>query len=176
MLRVDELSKLGGRDCVHQRGESGCGIHATRPQICRRYECLWLQGGLEDDERPDATRGVVDLETRGLQVGLLIHEAEPGAFESSVRLQAIAERHRASMPVRIRDSGDVLDPDRPFRVLLPGGIEHRIEGEWITILRAGEPLERRRLPLAERMLRQLQVFRSRRKLAKFPGAPRRDDS
>lgn len=164
VLRVDELSKLGGQDCVHQRGTAGCGIYRKRPAICRGYRCLWLQGGLEDDERPDATRGVVDLEVRGLSVSLLIHEAETGAFDASPKLQAIAARHRSSMPVRIRDSADVLDPDRPFRVLLPEGVEHRVEGEWISVFQHGERIERRRQPFFERTLRRLRLWWDRRKL------------
>ncbi|MEE8167216.1 MAG: hypothetical protein V3T64_16740 [Myxococcota bacterium] len=55
LLRVDELHKVAGEDCIHQRGTAGCGIYETRPPICRGYRCLWLQGGLEDDERPDRT-------------------------------------------------------------------------------------------------------------------------
>jgi hypothetical protein len=170
VLRVDDLQKLGGRDCVHQRGPEGCGIYTERPAICRGYQCLWLQGGLEDDERPDATRGVVDLETRGLSVNLLIHEADTGAFDSSPQLQAIAARHRSSMPVRIRDSADVLDADRPFRVLLPDGVEQRIEGEWITVFRDGEIIERRRQPLAERSLRRLRLWWERRRLGVESGS------
>jgi Fe-S-cluster containining protein len=169
VLRVDELSKLGGRDCVHQRGEAGCGIYETRPSICRAYQCLWMQGGLEDDERPDRTRGVVDLDAAGLSVGLLIHEAETGAFDASPALRAIAARHRSSMPVRIRDTADVLDPSRPFRVLLPDGIEHRVEGDLTSVFRDVALVERRRQPLLERGLRRLQLWWERRRL---PGRAR----
>ncbi len=157
VLRVDELAKPAGRDCVHQRGplgSGGCSIHATRPAICRSYRCLWLQGGLEDGERPDATGGIVDLETTGVGLRLAIREARPGAFDASPALQAIAARHRESMPVRITDTGDVLDPDRPFRVLLAGGIEQRAAGERIEVYRDGVLLESRRLPWLERVARR----------------------
>lgn len=183
ILRVEELAKPAGVDCLHQRSVGpdgrhpaggtratgaaspvgGCGIYATRPPICRGYRCLWLQGGLKDDERPDRLGGVVDLETTGIGLRLAIREARRGAFDASPALQAIAERYREQMPVRISDAEDVMNPDRPFRVLLADGIEQRIQGESMEIHRRGLPVETRRLPWAERLGRRLSIaWRSRR--------------
>ena len=165
VLRVDELAKPAGRDCVHQRGPKGCGVHATRPAICRSYRCLWLQGGLEDDERPDATGGIVDLETAGIGLRLAIREARPGIFGDSPALQAIAERYRSSMPVRITDAQDVMDPDRPFRVLLADGVEQRVAGDRIDVYRAGVLVESRKLSWLDRTARAIgnawRAFRAR---------------
>lgn len=163
LLRVDALRKLGGVDCVHQDVSGpGCAIHASRPAICRRYRCLWLAGGLEPGDRPDRLGAVLDLVTSGTEAQLEVHEAEPGAFDGSARLRAITERYRASMPVRIRDVGDALDADRPYRVLMPGGEEHRVAGEWREITRPGckrdgsdDETTRRRLPLLERIVRRV---------------------
>jgi Fe-S-cluster containining protein len=154
---VDELRKPAGVDCLHQRGTRGCAIHPTRPDICRRYRCLWLQGGLEDDERPDATGGVVDLEATGIGLRLGIRMARGRSFEQSPALRAIAERYRNEMPVRVSDVEDVMDADRPFRILLADGIEQRVAGERIEILRDGELVERRVLPWAERWMRRLSI-------------------
>jgi len=155
ILRVDELAKPAGRDCVHQRGVQGCAIHATRPPICRAYRCLWLQGGLEDDERPDRTGGIVDLETTGVGLRLAIRETRAGIFDESRSLQAIAERFRSSMPVRITDAQDPMDPERPFRVLLADGVEQRVAGERVEVYRAGRLVETRRLAATERLARWL---------------------
>jgi Fe-S-cluster containining protein len=157
VLRVDELAKPAGQDCAHQRGTGGCGIYASRPPICRGYRCLWLQGGLEDDERPDATGGIVDLESRGTGVGLSIREVRTGAFDDSAALHAIARRYREEMPVRVTDTQDVLNPDRPFRVLLAEGLEHRVQGEWSDVYRDGVFVERKRLGWAERWARRLGI-------------------
>ena len=164
VLRVDELAKPAGRDCAHQRTEGGCAVHATRPPVCRGYHCLWLQGGLEDDERPDRTGGVVDLGSTGLGVRLTIHEVRAGAFEDSSALRAIADRYREEMPVRVVAAGAVEDPDRPFRVLLAGGVEQRIAGERIETHRDGAPVQIRRLPWAERLARRLSIWWRRRGL------------
>jgi Fe-S-cluster containining protein len=158
VLRVDELSKPAGSDCRHQRAELGCGIHATRPGVCRGYHCLWLQGGLEAEERPDRTGGIVDLEPDGIGVRLGIREIRPGAFEASPALQAIADRYRGQMSVRIIHHGDPDDPDRPFRVLQADGLEHRVHGEWVEVMRHGERLKSHRLPWAERLGRRWSIW------------------
>lgn len=164
VLRVDELGKRAGHDCSHQRGDKGCGIYETRPAICRGYQCLWRQGGLEDDERPDMIGGIVDLETVGVGLRLGIRLRERGLFERSSKLMAIAERYRSEMPVRITDAEDVMNADRPFQVLLPEGLSHRIEGERIDICRDGVLIEQRRLPWAERWARRFSIWQRNRKL------------
>ena len=160
LLRVDALNKPAGRDCIHQRsGEAsgGCGIHDTRPPVCRAYRCLWLQGGLEDDERPDRIGGVVDLETVGVGLRLGIREAQRGRYDASPALQSIAARYREQMPVRITDAEDILNPDRPFRVLLADGAEQRLSGDRIEFFQNDVLVERRRLPWAERLGRRFAI-------------------
>lgn len=155
VLRVDALRKLGGAHCIHQDiAGPGCAIHATRPGICRAYRCLWLGGGLEDDDRPDRLGAVLDVVSDGATVRLEIREAAPGRFDASPRLRAIAEQYRVSMPVRVSDVAEVRDPDRPFRVLLPGGEEHRVTGEWTEVLRDDRIVGRRRLSWIERVARR----------------------
>jgi hypothetical protein len=165
VLRVDELGKLGGTPCDHQRARGGCGIHPERPGICRAYRCLWLSGGLADDDRPDRLAAVIDILSQGMTTRLSIQEAEPGAFDASPRLRQIAEEFRVSMPVRIVAAGNVLDPDRPFRVLLPGGEEQRVRGEVIEILRDGKLVEERRQPWLDRMVRRLTIAVRRLRVA-----------
>jgi Fe-S-cluster containining protein len=170
VLRVDELRKLGGTACVHQRAGGGCGIYQQRPGICRAYRCLWLGGGLRDEDRPDALGAVLDLVAQGGSVWLEIREARPGAFERSARLRELAQEYRASMPVRIGDTADVLDPERRFRVLLPDGEERIVSGEWTTIVRPGRPDSRVRLPWLERWIRRLSLALRRRRVATYRGA------
>ena len=114
------LAKLGGEPCPHLGAPgTGCSIHARRPGICRAYRCLWLQGGLGEEDRPDRLGAVVDLTTEGMTTRLTIREATPGAFEGSARLQQIAASFRDSTPVRVTDT------QRP----LEGLIVHQIEVE-----------------------------------------------
>jgi hypothetical protein len=86
------------------------------------------------------------------------------AFDGAPKLQAIAERYRSEMPIRLTDSRDVTNPDRPFRVLLPEGIEHRVDGEKITVYRNGVQMEEKNLPWAERLGRKVMIWWRRRQL------------
>jgi len=175
LLRVDALGKLGGTPCRHQRVgnlEGGCGIHARRPEVCRAYRCLWLSGSLEAEDRPDRLGAVLSLASEGETPSLFVHEARRGTFDASPRLKEIANGWRESLPVRIADSESVMDPDRPQRVLLPGGEEHIIVGDRITLRRPGRPDEERRLPFLDRRLRRA-VLALRRRYLRWMIARRR---
>ncbi len=155
VLRVDDLQKLGGVSCLHQNESGpGCSIHARRPEICRGYRCLWLQGGLPEESRPDRLGAVLDIVHDGAQARLEIRQVRPSCFDASPELAEIATRYRASMPVRITDVEEVMEADRAYLVLLPGGEEHRVCGEWTEIHRPGQPVEKRRLSLIERWVRR----------------------
>ncbi len=156
VLRVDALRKLGGVACAQLVSETGgCGIYDDRPRICRSYRCLWLQGGLEEEDRPDRLGAVLDLVSEAGTPRLAVRELEPGASDAKPRLRAIIERYREGVPVRISDVRDVMNPDAPFRVLLPGNEEHRVAGDVREIWREGRRVETRRLPLIERVARSL---------------------
>jgi hypothetical protein len=169
---VDELAKLGGTPCVHQRAGGGCQIYPRRPAICRSYRCLWLQGGLEPGDRPDRLGAVLDLASRGGMPELVVHEAEPGALEGSPRLREIVERYRRAMPVRILDTRGVLDPDRPYRVLLPDGEEQRVAGERVETWRDGVRVGVERLAWLERIARRLAIAARRLRLRPHRRGPR----
>jgi hypothetical protein len=53
-LEITELAKPAGDLCGHCRTTGGCGIYATRPDVCREYECLWKgDRALSAQMRPD---------------------------------------------------------------------------------------------------------------------------
>jgi len=172
VLRVDELEKLGGIPCAKLGpAGQGCSIHETRPSICRRYRCLWLQGQLEDGDRPDHLGAILDLLSEGGMPRLAIREATPGAFDRSPRLQELAARFRESMTVRITDTSDVLDDATAYRMLLPNGEEHRVEGDRTTVHHPDGRIELRRLPWIERQLRRAIVAFRRRRIAAWRREP-----
>jgi uncharacterized protein len=54
VLQIDELKKPAGPACSHCIVGGGCAIYASRPQICRDFECLWLsERELPRHFRPD---------------------------------------------------------------------------------------------------------------------------
>ncbi len=156
VLRVDELAKLGGRPCLHQRAEGGCAVHAVRPEICRAYRCAWLGGAFEDGDRPDRLGAVLDLQSRGDSVRFVVRQLDSGALDRSSRLREIVSEMRRSMAVEIRDVDDVLDPERPYRVLQPDGRDLEIEGDLVRARREGQLLYEQRAPWLERTARAIQ--------------------
>ena len=139
VLRVDELRKLGGTPCVHQRAGGGCGIYETPAGHLPRLSLPLARRRPARRRSPRRARGGARRRLAGASVWLEIREAQPGAFERSPRLREIAQEYRVSMPVRIGDTADVLDPERRFRVLLPNGEERVVAGEWTTLVRPGLP-------------------------------------
>ena len=102
--------------------------------------------------------GVVDLEATGATVRLNIRLVDLDRFDDSRMLRQITERYRSQMPVRISDVQDVMNPDRPFRVLLADGVEHRVEGERVEILSGDGLVERKRMPWADRWARRVSIW------------------
>ena len=54
LLGVPELEKGRYMACEHNTGTS-CGIYDERPHSCRAFKCVWLQGLIPIEERPDKT-------------------------------------------------------------------------------------------------------------------------
>lgn len=78
--------KEGGEWCRHCDVGAGCRIYLDRPEPCRQFSCLWLQGGWGDEnDRPDRLKVVVSdiavpLGSRRIRLVQFI-ETEAGAIE-----------------------------------------------------------------------------------------------
>lgn len=59
-IATPELVKPADTACVHCSVAAGCSIYASRPPVCRTFECAWLASpsAFDDDQRPDIT-GVI---------------------------------------------------------------------------------------------------------------------
>ncbi len=98
---IKELNKPANVPCQHLT-EKGCGIYATRPDGCRKFECHWL-GGV-GDERPDVvgayTARIHDGDGWGDGTGIMVHQ-DPNRFGRHVQLQRAIED-------TVSTGGDVL--------------------------------------------------------------------
>lgn len=62
LFPVPELEKPGGRWCRHIAQGRGCGIHATRPPVCRAFDCQWLHNPeLGPEWKPAACKFVMSI-------------------------------------------------------------------------------------------------------------------
>ena len=53
-LEIEEFHKPAGPACAHCAPGGGCAIYATRPKLCRDFECEWLTSRtLPRQFRPD---------------------------------------------------------------------------------------------------------------------------
>jgi hypothetical protein len=93
-LGVHEFGKVPFHACPHVRREGGCGIYASRPPSCAEFSCVWLQGQLEDEHRPDRV-GIV-LATADLYPDLQVLFAYVSRFDADKEqrelLSAIAQQ------------------------------------------------------------------------------------
>ena len=82
IIGVPALRKPELHRCEHQC-ETGCGIYTNRPDDCREFECGWLVGHLEEDDRPDKLGLIFVMTEDGEAPGRWLHvlEVKPGAFD-----------------------------------------------------------------------------------------------
>jgi Fe-S-cluster containining protein len=94
---VPEVGKLDGNWCPKSTPCNGCSIYATRPEACKKYACVWLNGKGEDADRPDILGVIMDIEDFKIENRdvCIVHlwEIEKGAMEKP-RVQAIAETNK----------------------------------------------------------------------------------
>ncbi len=57
LLGIVELNKPPAKWCPHAAGR-GCGVYSVRPESCRSFFCLWLQGVGPEDMKPSKSRVV----------------------------------------------------------------------------------------------------------------------
>jgi hypothetical protein len=43
VLEIEDFDKKAGLWCGHCTQTNGCGVYATRPQVCRDYHCRWKE-------------------------------------------------------------------------------------------------------------------------------------
>lgn len=54
LFMLPELEKPAGKWCRHCLTGQGCGIHDTKPQPCRSFQCMWtVVEALDANWRPD---------------------------------------------------------------------------------------------------------------------------
>jgi hypothetical protein len=126
---VPALAKPAGTWCRHCKPGRGCGIHATRPDHCRAFFCLWMtQTWLGVEWKPERSKMVLtmDPETRFLLVQ--VDPGTPNAWRGApyyAQLRKWAEGAVAQgrqVVVFNNKSATVVLPDRdvPLGVIAPG--------------------------------------------------------
>lgn len=88
VVAVTELNKPYHTPCSHQTGK-GCAIYGDHPTECKDYICVWRQGVLPDEMRPDKIGILVDAE--GGDEWVVIQESRLGALDTQVGCELIGQ-------------------------------------------------------------------------------------
>lgn len=131
LLRVPETDKPVGRWCPDCRVGQGCGVHPTRPQSCRNFECFWLMDeGFPEELRPDRCGVVIAFNDDSDSVVLHVDPDRPGAwmeepavdllpalFKVYSRVFVVCGESRAMLekPMELDDDDDDDDGDEDGR-------------------------------------------------------------
>lgn len=94
-LKVPELDKPAGEPCIHLVAGKGCGIYEDRPQSCRDFSCLWLQGVGDFTVRPDRSHAVL-AHMKDQDLTLYVRPEQPERWQRSKFLQRLVQRVVAS--------------------------------------------------------------------------------
>jgi hypothetical protein len=87
VIGVEELKKPFHTTCAHQTGK-GCAIYGNHPSECKTYTCVWRQGILSEEMRPDKIGILVDAE--GGDEWLVIQECRRGALDTKAGRELLA--------------------------------------------------------------------------------------
>ncbi|MBO6949220.1 MAG: hypothetical protein JJ855_14650 [Rhodospirillales bacterium] len=86
ITRIDtpELQSLPGTWCQHCTPGKGCGNYENRPKVCRTFVCLWAQGKVPIELKPNKVKAVMKMSGDGknivalLDTGITPDKVQPG--------------------------------------------------------------------------------------------------
>jgi hypothetical protein len=81
VFAIAELEKSSQQWCRHVIHGRGCGIHATRPTVCRQFFCHWLRNpNLGPDWKPDRAKFLIYTEMGGKRMVVAPDAGSPTAW------------------------------------------------------------------------------------------------
>jgi hypothetical protein len=118
VMQVDApIDKPLNQWCAHCSPWKGCGIHKTRPQICRSFHCVWLMdGSLTEEWRPERSRMVLWLDLEGRRFNVNVDEDYPYVWREEPYYAYLKNTAAYSLP---RGGQVVVYVGRNVFVILP---------------------------------------------------------
>lgn len=79
---VPVLDKPLGQWCPHCKPGKGCGIHETRPEFCRQFNCLWILAEFLGPEwKPERSRFVLSVDPATRSLFAQVDPAQPTVWK-----------------------------------------------------------------------------------------------
>ncbi len=125
---VPAVESLAGQWCQHTRAGKGCAIHATRPDHCRAFHCLWMtESWLGAEWKPDRAKMVLALDPVTRNMNVQVDPGQANAWRREPYYGQLKRWAAASIPkgrhvlVHLNKTTTVVLPDRdvPLGVLAP---------------------------------------------------------
>jgi len=84
VVSVAEFNKPAGKWCQYCRPGGGCGIHASRPFVCRGTYCEWMIAkGLGEEWKPERSKFVLFKGNGGTRLTAHVDPGYPAAWRAS---------------------------------------------------------------------------------------------
>ena len=81
VFAIPEVEKTTNQWCRHVVQGKGCGIHPSRPSVCRLFFCHWLRNpNLGPEWRPDRAKFLIYTELGGRRMVVAPDVGTPGAW------------------------------------------------------------------------------------------------
>ena len=122
VVSIPELDKAAGEWCRHCKPGRGCGVHLTRPFVCRGAYCEWMiSKGLGPEWKPEKSKFALFKTNGGRRLTAHVDPGYPSAWRRSPYYENFKQWAREAaqkMPdmhvvdVMIGESSIVILPDR----------------------------------------------------------------
>lgn len=128
LSNVPEVNKKPGEKCKHCVNK-GCSIYDKRPQVCRDFECAYLQSNADNvNLRPDKCGMMFFKKSERIFCGAIV----PDTHLTDIARNQIDAFNRQGYSVIILELGA-----KPQIQLAPGHMEKDIREEYINLLKDG---------------------------------------
>lgn len=156
VVSIAELGKPAGEWCRHCLPGRGCGIHATRPYVCRGSYCEWMIcKGLGPEWKPERSKFVLFKTNGGRRLTAHVDPGYPSAWRKSPYYENFKQWAREAaqqtpemhvVDVMIREHSIVILPDRDVDLGIVGTDERVVLKKTMTA--AGEFIDIEKVKVA----------------------------
>ena len=82
VLTIALFDKPAGQWCSHAKPGKGCGIHQSRPFVCRSFFCEWMIAkGLGDEWKPERAKFAILVRNDGNRLTAHVDPGAPNAWK-----------------------------------------------------------------------------------------------
>ncbi|AYO82585.1 hypothetical protein [Methylobacterium brachiatum] len=116
---VPAVESVAGQWCRHTKAGQGCAIHATRPDHCRAFHCLWMtEIWLGPEWKPDRAKMVLTLDPLSRNMNVQVDPGQANVWRREPYYGQLKRWAAASVPLRrhvlvhVNKTTTVVLPDR----------------------------------------------------------------